>query len=422
MWSAKSTSDMSAASRSELVQAVSERYISSLAPDTMTPAQTSDTTTRYSLPFPVLSGSNVSSPGLIIGATASSSLLSSRDLGDGSSLDTVVGTTPQSLSFTMTLSYFNLTCGSWETMLRNSENDTSENRMSYSAGQTLGMSMATGDHDNVASAGGIDFVSLNSINNGTGTALLNKDQTGTAQYDKWEYSVIHCDYQQFFYSVPVQCDTANGTNVGACYQSAKEGLMVTSMAGRAGTDLGDFAKEFVSADFASAGTSVTATEGYIRDGGAVNPTSSALLKDDNASSNLSATVSPDEFAQRFGQLFNTWVSLGYCPECTSDILAGNDTAIPPNLQPSYRQAIAAAAYPGVEVYTIEWAWLAVFLVFTTVLLAAGIASVTVESVASTRALVQRRNGVRLEDEGDLLELQLPRTYSGFPLGSDEPKL
>lgn len=108
--------------------------------------------------------------------------------------------------------------------------------------------------------------------------------------------------------------------------------------------------------------------------------------------NLSASVSPDDFAQRFGHLLNTWVSLGYCPQCTSDMLAGNDTAIPASLQPYYRQATATATYPGDQVLTINWAWLVTLLASATILLIAGVTSVVVESAVVNKSYFGRNAG------------------------------
>lgn len=132
--------------------------------------------------------------------------------------------------------------------------------------------------------------------------------------------------------------------------------------------------------------------------------------------NLSATVSPEDFATRFGHLFNTWVSLGYCPQCKSDVLAGNDTVIPSTLQLSYRQATATAVVPGAEASTINWPSLAVFLLFSALLLGAGIVSAVLESLGCARAATAQKAGrtsvwagVGGGGEGGSLELQLPET-------------
>lgn len=137
--------------------------------------------------------------------------------------------------------------------------------------------------------------------------------------------------------------------------------------------------------------------------------------------NLSATVTPDEFAQRFGRLFNTWVSLGYCPQCTSDMLAGNDTAIPAALQPFYRQVSAETT--GVnenEVFTVNGAWLTVFFAFAATLLMAAVASVAVEIIftaksASTKMAPSEKDEVEFKasdgHQSQGIETQFPHTVS-----------
>lgn len=139
--------------------------------------------------------------------------------------------------------------------------------------------------------------------------------------------------------------------------------------------------------------------------------------------NLSATVTPDEFAQRFGKLFNTWVSLGYCPQCTSDMLAGNDTVIPTALQPLYRQVSAQTT--GVneyQVFTVNGAWLTVFFAFAATLLMVAVASVAVEVISNAKSASARTVEQQSEKEdGEVnarnghqsqgIETQLPQTGS-----------
>lgn len=136
-------------------------------------------------------------------------------------------------------------------------------------------------------------------------------------------------------------------------------------------------------------------------------------------------MSPEEFAQRFGHLFNKWVSLGYCPQCTSDVLAGNATVIPSDLQSSYRQATANMHGSGREVYAVNGAWLTVFFVLTILLLVAGVASVAVEAVASARLpRAQPRNPIwwgQGEGKDGLVELQLPKMYSANAGGQRSTK-
>jgi hypothetical protein len=391
VWSVNSTST-TAANRSELVQRVSEKYINSLAPRTGTSDEHEPTS--YTLPVAMLSRPAGSFAGPRRIATTGDDI--------GNSTTGGISTPTHTLSFTMTASHFNLTCGSWTTMLKNSTKTTSDDQISYSTGQTLGLSMKAGDNSSPTPMGSVTFASMNKISVGNGT-------------DSLEYSVIQCEYKQYLYYVPIQCDQGNSISTGSCVQSAKEGLMLDSGM-LPDTELGDFAQDFVSANLPTTEASPTITEAYIQNGDPVDPTSLAVQRDDNALFNLSATVAPEDFARRFGHLFNTWVSLGYCPQCIPDVLAGNNTTIPADLQPSYRSVTATTASPGEELYIIRWAWLIVFLVLSTLLLVAGITSVFVESIAVTSTGPSERPmpmwaAARAEDEGDLLELQLPKACS-----------
>lgn len=154
-------------------------------------------------------------------------------------------------------------------------------------------------------------------------------------------------------------------------------------------------------------------EQYIQNGGPVEPPS--LLGHDSVSLNLSASVSPGDFAERFGYLFNTWVSLGYCPQCNSEVMPGNDTGSPPTLQPFYREATATSTYLGDQVFTISWPWLTVILAFALLLLIAGTASVVIESSVAAK-LIQWDAARYGADRQDMFDLQLPKTCSAYKGG------
>lgn len=234
VWSANSTS--MAANRSELVQLVSEKYINSLAPSTDTSDEHEPTS--YTLPVAMLSRPAGSFAGPRRIATPWDNI--------GNSTTDGISTPTPTLSFTLTASHFNLTCGSWITMLKNSTKTTSEDQMSYSTGQTLGLSMKAGNNSSPTPMGSVTFASMNKISVGNGT-------------DRLEYSVIQCEYKQYLYSVPVRCDQGNGISTGFCVQSAKEGLMLDSGM-LPDTKLGDFAQDFVSANLPTAEAYPTISE------------------------------------------------------------------------------------------------------------------------------------------------------------------
>lgn len=150
-------------------------------------------------------------------------------------------------------------------------------------------------------------------------------------------------------------------------------------------------------------------EKYIQTGGPADPASlldSRLSSNASAPLNLSAAVTPEQFAERFGHLLNTWVSLGYCPQCASGVLAGNSTVVPAGLQPYYRRAAATSTYPGDKTFAVNWAWLGVFLALAILLITAGAAAVSAESMAAGPGTARDKR--RREDA---FELQLPKTNS-----------
>lgn len=258
MWSANSTSTFSAANRSELVQIIGERYISSLSPSTMLSDQNGPTST-YSLPVTMLSDSNDPTSGDDDDVNNSSLLLSLGNLNGNAASNPGAGSPVESFSFSMVTSNFEFSCGNWHLTLRSFDNTTSATKMSYSESQTLGMSMASTD-DSSTAMGTVTFASLNRISTENGTTLARRGSNATSLHkERWEYSTIQCGFEQFFYSEPVQCQRGQNTSVGACVQSAQQGLMLTSV-GLSGTELGDFSQEFVSANLPTTRRQATASK------------------------------------------------------------------------------------------------------------------------------------------------------------------
>ncbi|KAJ4421999.1 hypothetical protein N0V82_003396 [Gnomoniopsis sp. IMI 355080] len=399
MWSANSTLTMSAADRSELVQTVSEKYIGSLAPS-MVLSDKTRRNTADSLTAAMLSDSNESISGSKDDSDSTSSLLSLRDSNGTKSMDSAVDSTVETSSFSLITSSFVFTCDNWNLTSRHFDNTTFRpTNMSYSGSQTLGMSMSNSDSSTMG-MNTVKFASLNKIIDANGTTLVSRGVNSTLLHNEiWEYSSIQCGFEQVFYSKPMQCERDQITGNRSCTQSAQESLILSSP-GLSSTELGDFAQEFVSANLPTAEKEATATEKYIENGGLVDPIFLTTKRDNAALLNLSATVTPKDFERNFGQLFNTWVSLGYCPQCTSDILSGNNTLIPANLQPFYRQVNATTLGVGGQVFVVNWAWLSVFLTFAAVLLTVAVASVVIEAIVTTRSGAGgRASGEAGEEEG-----------------------
>lgn len=130
-------------------------------------------------------------------------------------------------------------------------------------------------------------------------------------------------------------------------------------------------------------------------------------------------MSPDEFAQRFGRLFSTWVGLGYCPQCSSDVVA-NSSSIPANLQPRYKKVSSTVTWSGERVYTVNWAWLAVFIVFTSVMLVAAVGALVVENIVVAKAAKGKPTRRPISKE-DIVPLRLPTMYSTVSNGQRSPQ-
>lgn len=92
---------------------------------------------------------------------------------------------------------------------------------------------------------------------------------------------------------------------------------------------------------------------------------------------------PGRFATNLAYLFNTWVAIGYCPECSAitnsdqlDMLSLRDT----DVKERYETIKANRVYTGQEVFQLSWPWTITFIVSAVLLLIAGIIGVIVESV------------------------------------------
>lgn len=99
--------------------------------------------------------------------------------------------------------------------------------------------------------------------------------------------------------------------------------------------------------------------------------------------NLSLATRPSDFAVYFGNLFNTWVTVGYCPLCqpitTNETYHAmiDDGTIPPD---EYIRVPSLRTYSRNQIYRISTVWIACFTLCTVLLLIAGIVSVVVESL------------------------------------------
>ncbi|KAK2610863.1 hypothetical protein N8I77_004256 [Diaporthe amygdali] len=416
VWDPESANELSSTSRSELVQAIGAKYIRSLSQEHVD-NPLSEPISVYSAPKSTMN-SIMSASGSMADAALPHGIRSRGEMVTTTYEGVSIAADFNTLNFSMTASAFEFKCGDWTLMTRQFGNDTSSGQMSYSASQTLGLSMP--GYDELAASPTVRLVSLNrkSVSNTTALKRRRRD-TSTPVVAQWEYSSISCSYEQVFYDVPMQCSRDASTGLTTCAQAAAAQLVPSDDS--LNTPLGNFALDFVwSGNLPTTDTAATATERFIQRGGSSDTNSLTNTKEAlNTNFNLSSTVSPVEFAQRFGQLFSTWVGLGYCPQCSSGIVV-NSTSVPANLQPRYRKTSSTVTWTGEQAFNINWAWLAVFIVFTSVLLVAAVGSVVVETMVAAKAA--KENAVsRATLKSSILPLRLPTMYSTFSNGQRSPQ-
>lgn len=160
-------------------------------------------------------------------------------------------------------------------------------------------------------------------------------------------------------------------------------------------------------------------ERYIQNGGPVQLDLLNLESNGTGLLNLSATVTPSNFAKHFGQLFNTWVALGYCPQCSPEIVVGNGTIIPAGLRQRYRQTTSTLSRPGPPQIIVNWAWEAVILALGLILLVTGIIALVFEygqSVIPSFSCCGRRRQTRKPgiDQDSMMRMLLSSANTAAP--------
>lgn len=439
VWAPNSANELSPTSRSELIQAISAKYTRSLSQDNVNNGF-NEPASIYSPPKSTFVGSIVSVPGSIDDAALPRGIRSRRELVSNIHEGVSIAADFEALNFSMTTSAFDFKCGDWTLMTRQLADDTSSEQIYYSASQTLGLSMP--GHDDMATRPTVRFVSLNrkSISNTTTLRRRRRDTLNATilAVDQWQYSSISCSYEQVFYTVPMQCSRDDSTGRRTCVQSAAAQLIPADET--LNTPLSDFALDFVwSGNLPTTDKTATASkfpvslfagfvvrankdlaERYIQRGGPsdLKPFNRARQARDSRF-NLSATVSPDEFAQRFGHLFSTWVGLGYCPQCSSGIVT-NSTSIPASLQSRYKKASSTITWPGERVFSVNWSWMAVFIGFTSILLIAAAGAIVVETMIVAED-TKKKTARRTISKSDIVPLRLPTMYSTVSNGQRSPQ-
>lgn len=88
----------------------------------------------------------------------------------------------------------------------------------------------------------------------------------------------------------------------------------------------------------------------------------------------------------------------------------NSTSVPASLQPRYKTVSSTVTLPGERVFTVNWAWMAVFIVFTSIMLVAAVGAIFVEMMVLSEVTNQKTSR-RTISKSDIVPLRLPTMYS-----------
>jgi hypothetical protein len=131
--------------------------------------------------------------------------------------------------------------------------------------------------------------------------------------------------------------------------------------------------------------------------------------------NLSDVTTKDDFQWYFGYCFNTWINLGYCPEC---IDAASYGYFPENRQKYYKNSEGSQITTGDYIYHTEGGWMALYFICTSLLLIAGVISVLLESMTVAPDVLGYVSSLARNSR----YLHLPKTSSAMSGGERARKL
>jgi hypothetical protein len=121
-------------------------------------------------------------------------------------------------------------------------------------------------------------------------------------------------------------------------------------------------------------------------------------------------VTPEDFATRFAFVFNTWVSIGYCPECLPVTLwvAVSDL----DISKLYQPIAANRTWANDLMYHVSWLWLGLFIACSAIMLIGGILAIVVESMTVAPDVLGYVSTVARNSK----YLQLPKTSTAMSGG------
>ncbi|KAH8652168.1 hypothetical protein BX600DRAFT_89308 [Xylariales sp. PMI_506] len=284
----------------------------------------------------------------------------------------------EELRFSLNSSFFNVSCGDFSVAARTDIPDLAN--LTFSASGTLGMEFVAVDDSSR-----INYVRVASANG----AVTNVSTVTNAT----QFSYVECNLDQIFTTTDIWCLRSPPGKSGVkslpevyCVAYYATEIPADEVTDSMYTNLENFADDWVYLGTPSKPTSlnfVTPTELYIQNGSADWSVSSMNLTATNIEYDLRAE-DPDyngyPFWFTFRSLLNTWVGIGYCPECMSiqdpDTLGFADD----DVQAQYLTAPSELISAIDQVYFLSVPWISCFMICTGILLAAGVISIIVESM------------------------------------------
>ena len=336
----------------------------------------------------------------------------------------------ENITFPITSSYFQFTCGEWNTTTR-AEIQGGDENVVFSLSETLNIKFFA--PNDTASINRMTFATLLD-----GSTVLNRTNWNDVVQpeDDWKYGVIDCGFEQVFFNSTVLCwiDAKSGSYSHRCSMEHIKVIPTEQVLPEWHTVLGDFSGQlmvggnpypvlypFTPSKFPPSTPCLLRSLSWsidiiLAERWAV----SGKKVDGNLADQDPLTLYPPDFAYQFGVLFNTFVGVAHCPECLStsfliDIAPelvppsngepevpsdGSDVAPPlvilpepgqtgyisPQAKALYitpegndNQATRAYSPPGL-VFKLDWRWVGVFLASAIVLFLIGVASVILESM------------------------------------------
>lgn len=344
------------------------------------------------------------------------------------------------ITFPMTTSYFDFSCGDWSVVNGSYFNETTGLPQGISWQPSLsGTAHYLFYSDTANEQSDIMTMEFNRMKFGSvitrgSTTVIGADALPTSGNESL-HSLIDCSFKQRFIDFSVECyrDSSSITGVPDCYYAPADGTSTWEVwetpAGQLKNTSG--AKLFSGFDVTFAqNTAPFHYENDIVTTPSKNPASFICLrltlltptadeiffglyneedKFDKYYFNLTSLTTPEQFSRRISYLFNTWIDLG---NSVNYLTYYEQSQIQPGEEGEFITVNATQVYTAAEVYFISVGWVIGYFVCAGLLLVAGTLSVIVESMTVAPDVLGYVSTVARNSK----YLQLPKTNSAMSGG------